>query len=138
MSEPKPINERVSVLEVRMSNHDRIVEDNQKILIKFFDKLDAHILLENENDQILQNTMIQVTSVIEHLTAEISKTNTKLDQFAAIANETKTTVNKAETVWSVLVKVAIVTSVLISGGWAIFEYVSSHTPHTIVAKEATK
>ena len=75
MSEPKPINERVSVLEVRMSNHDRIVEDNQKILIKFFDKLDAHILLENENDQILQNTMIQVTSVIEHLTAEISKTS---------------------------------------------------------------
>ena len=138
MSEPKPINERVSVLEVRMSNHDRIVEDNQKILIKFFDKLDAHILLENENDQILQNTMIQVTSVIEHLTAEISKTNTKLDQFAAIANETKTTVNKAETVWSVLVKVAIVTSVLISGGWAVFEYVSTHPSTYIAAKEATK
>ena len=126
MIEPKPINERVSVLEVRMSNHDRIVEDNQKILIKFFDKLDAHILLENENDQILQSTMVQVTTVIEHLTAEISKTNTKLDQFAAIANETKTTVNKAETAWSVTVKISIVLSILISGAWAVLDYATAH------------
>lgn len=138
MADEKPITERVSILEIRMSNHDRIVEDNQKILIKFFDKFDAHILLENENDQILQSTMVQVTSVIEHLTAEISKTNTKLDQFATIANETKTTVNKAETVWSVLVKVAIVTSVLISGAWAVLDYVTAHPSTHIAAKEATK
>ena len=126
MADEKPITERVSILEIRMSNHDRIVEDNQKILIKFFDKFDAHILLENENDQILQSTMVQVTSVIEHLTAEISKTNIKLDQFSTIANETKTTVNKAETVWSVIVKVAVVASVLISGIWTVYEFRVAH------------
>jgi hypothetical protein len=134
MSDDKPMQERVSILEIRMDNQDIKFEATQSLITKFFDKLDDHIVSETQHDAELQRGLVQVTTVVQGLTDTLSKTNEKLDSFSTMAIGTKDTVSSAQTAWFTVVKVVTVLAILISGAWAVYEFTVAHPNEVHVIK----
>jgi len=122
----KPINERVSILETRVDQHDIDVKKNFSTLERFFEKLDKHIVDETAHDAKMETTLVQVTTVVESLTTEIAKTNVQLDRFSTMASNTNITVNKAESAWLTIIKIVGILSVIITAGWAVYDLKMDH------------
>jgi len=122
----KPINERVSILETRVDQHDNLVQQHHDSLMTFFGKLDEHIVTENAHDAKMEGALIQVTTVVESLTTEIAKTNIQLDKFSTMASNTNLIVTKAESAWVTIVKVMSILSLLVAAGWAVYDLKMDH------------
>lgn len=102
MSDEKPINERVSVLETRMDYHDIVLKDS----------------------------LDRITLVAADLTTQVTRTNTILERFEEKLDATAIKVAEWDTVAKTLIKVVIASSVIIGGCWTVFEFVVDH--HDIV------
>lgn len=98
MADEKPINERVSVLETRMDYHDIV----------------------------LKESLDRITAVAGDLTVQVTRTNTILERFEDKLDATAIRVAEWDTVAKTLIKIAIVISMLVGGGWSVFEFMVDH------------
>ena len=123
MSEPKPINERVTALETRMDNVDKKFDENQTMLKDFFVRFDQHI-----NDEQVADIGIQVA--LTKISDKLETTNVTLQEIKEQSAMTTSVVNDAQATWKTLVVVASVLATLVSGGWGIYEYSHHDVPHS--------
>jgi uncharacterized coiled-coil protein SlyX len=110
MSEEKPMPERVSILEVRMDYHDKV----------------------------LQESLDRITTVADSLTTQVARTNSILERFEEKLEATAQKVQEWDTTLRTLIKVIIVISVLIGGAWSVFEFVVDHKDlvHSVQTSQA--
>ena len=127
MSEPKPINERVTALETRMDNVDKKFDENQTMLKDFFVRFDQHI-----NDEQVADIGIQVA--LTKISDKLETTNVTLQEIKEQSAMTTSVVNDAQATWKTLVVVASVLATLVSGGWAVYEYGHHDVPHSETTK----
>ena len=127
MSEPKPINERVTALETRMDNVDKKFDENQTMLKDFFVRFDQHI-----NDEQVADIGIQVA--LTKISDKLETTNVTLQEIKEQSAMTTSVVNDAQATWKTLVVVASVLATLVSGGWAVYEYSHHDVPHSETTK----
>ena len=121
--EPKPINERVSVLESRMDSVDKKFNENQSMLKDFFVRFDEHIADEANADIGIQVALTKISDKLE-------TTNVTLNEIKEQSAMTTGIVNDAQATWKTLVVVASVLATLVSGGWGIYEYSHHDVPHS--------
>lgn len=128
------LSERVSILEIQVDNHATKLEENQEMLIKFFDRFDNHLENQTSQNRVLETTLVKVSTVVDNLTQEISRTNTTMGEFTDKVNLTSKKVAQWDTVSKTLVKVATVAALLISAGWAVYTFAVEHAPTVQVVK----
>ena len=98
MSDEKPINERVSVLETRMDYHDIV----------------------------LKASLDRITDVATDLSIQVERTNNILERFEEKLEATTQKVAEWDTTLKTLIKVIVAITVLIGGAWSVFEFVVDH------------
>ena len=101
--EPKPLSERVSVLETRMDSVDR-----------FFDRFEEHIQDEAAADIRIQ---VALTQVVDGLTA----TNNTLIDIKEQSADTASSVMRAQAMWKAVGIIAVVATTLVGGAWAVYQ-----------------
>ena len=101
--EPKPLTERVSVLESRVDNMD-----------KFFERFEEHIHEEAAADICIQ---VALTQMVDGLTA----TNATLVEIKEQSAVTSDSVSRAQAIWKALGVIAVILSTLIGGVWAVYQ-----------------
>ena len=130
MSEPKPVQERVSVLETRMDGHDTIVEHNQELLLKFFDRFEQltadstktfqdHIRVENKHDQEIQIAMSRIADQLVDTNATLVKIEEKT---TANSND----IGSAKGSWKTIKVIAAVIAFVITSGIAMYNITPDH------------
>ena len=124
--EERRLEERVAVLEIRADQHSEKLDVNNDLLVKFIDRLDEHIAQENIHDNKMENTLTRVTTVVDNLTSEISRTNTTMEKFIIKLDDTTTTVSKWDTIAKTSVKIAGIVAVLIGACWAVWTFAIDH------------
>ena len=133
------IAERVSVLEIRINDHDIRITDHKELIEKFFNKFDQHITEENNQAMSISNTMIKVSNTVDNLTNEIKRTNDTLMDFASKVDTAHDKITEWDIIIKTIAKVAIVGSILVGGAWSLFTFVASHyttKPAVIISKSA--
>ena len=121
------LSERVSILEIQVDNHATKLEENQEMLIKFFDRFDNHLENQTNQNRVLETTLVKVSTVVDNLTQEISKTNTTMSDFTEKVNVTSKKVAQWDTIAKTLIKVATVSAIIISAAWTVYTYVDTKT-----------
>ena len=117
--EPKPINERVSVLESRMDSVDKKFNENQSMLKDFFVRFDEHIADEANADIGIQVALAKISDKLE-------TTNITLNEIKEQSAATTSVVHDAQASWKTLVVIVSIAATLISGGWAVYEFSVVH------------
>ena len=117
---------RVSVLETKVQANTVKIDETQNMITKFFDKLDRHIEEETQHDIELQKGMIKVTDVVEHLTAELSHTNTTLKEFSEMTKGNNIQLVKLDSAWTTVLKICGVIVMVISGVWLVWSFTMNH------------
>jgi hypothetical protein len=136
VQQERRLEERVAVLEIQVDNHATKLEDNQEMLIKFFDRFDRHLETQAETNKILNGTLIKVGSVVDNLSSELSKTNRTVTAFADRLDVTSKTVTTWDTIAKTIIKIAIVLATVLSGAWAVYNHITDYslTPSTTKGK----
>lgn len=124
------IDERIAVLEVRVDNIDTRHSDSQEMLEKFFNKLDEHITEETGHTITINTTMLKVSNTVDNLTNEIKRTNDNLVSFATKVEDTHVKVSHWHSAIQTTAKICVILSVIISAGWAVFEF-KYHKPDIV-------
>lgn len=115
MSEEKPINERISVVETRIDQHEKRFDENQSILLKFFDRFDEHMIEDAK-------TNVELGFALTALMEKTDLTNETLKSIERQSDNTTKDVDKAKTIWETISKVVIVVSVVVSAVWAVYTF----------------
>ena len=125
--EPKPIQERVSVLETRMDGHDVIVEHNQELLLKFFDRFESHVEMENKRS-------LEIEMAMNRIGDQLVQTNKTLAKIEVKTNSNDRDIIGAKSAWRTVVTICSITAMFVSGGWVVYEFAVDHPEHITVKK----
>ncbi len=120
MSDEKPINERVSVLETRTMHHERRLDDNSRLIIDFFKRFDQHVIDEADADARLEfalNSLIDKTNI----------TNETLEKIKVQGDTATKDIDVVKTIWATLSKVAVILVMAITALWTVYTYIND--PH---------
>lgn len=128
------LSERVSILEIQVDNHATKLEQNQEMLIKFFDRFDNHLENQTNQNRVLETTLVKVSTVVDNLTQEISRTNTTMGEFTEKVNLTSKKVSQWDTIAKTLIKVCSVGAIVVGALWTVYTYVDSRPQQTIQGK----
>lgn len=120
------IEERVSVLEIKVEHYSSVLEDNQEMLMKFFDRFDEHLRSQSSHTANLENTLIKVTTIVDNLAHEMARTNEALSSVAEKMDTTTEKVNEWGTIAKTLAKVVVSTTILVSGIWTVYAFSIDH------------
>jgi ABC-type transporter Mla subunit MlaD len=120
------LEERVAILETKADSHSEKLDQNFDLVSRFIARLDSHIELENEHDNKVENTLTRVTTVVDNLTTEISRTNATIERFIDKVESTSTTVIQYDTIAKTIVKIVGIVAVLVGAGWAVYTFAVDH------------
>lgn len=126
MSEPKPISERVSVLETQVDYHSTRLEENQVISNKLIERLDNHMVASAERDAQLQDNLTQVTIAVTHLSTTVQETNTTLKAIAGVANDSRDKWRELDASMAAVLKVFAAIAIIVGGLWAAGTFLYDH------------
>lgn len=119
------LSERVSILEIQVDSHAAKLENNQEMLIKFFDRFDDHLVKQADQNKSLETTLVKVSTTVDNLASEISRTNATMEDFTIKMDSTSRKVNQWDTIAKTLIKVATIASIVVGAAWTVYTYVDS-------------
>jgi len=113
---------RVGILEVKMT----AVQDNlagaTDSVNTFGRRFDDHLKDELKSAAYVNQAITKVSTTVENLTTEISRTNTNIKEFITKMDDTHNTVNDWKVAWNLIYRASSVIVILAGGAWAIFKY----------------
>lgn len=117
---------RIAVTESRLDSHAQMLENNQELTAKLVDRLDGHIQLSLVRDERIQENLKDVTVAVTKLTAGVAEATTTLKSIVPIVQDNNLTIVQWTTVKKTIIAVVAAVTMVVSGGWAVFTYVTSH------------
>jgi methyl-accepting chemotaxis protein len=122
MAEPKPLSERISILETQVDNHASRLEENQLTSNKLIERLDAHMIVNAERDAKLQDNLVQVTIAVTKLSGTVEETNSTLKKIAGIVDEDNQAIRDWKMITKTVAKMFSIIAALVVGAWAVFTF----------------
>ena len=121
------LDERLSILEVKLEHQTERIEDNKLVITKLFERFDDHVADEIEQVQQMQKAMIEMTSTVTELTTEMSRTNRNVESLAKTMAPVVAKVNKWSTAWVVAKSAVSIAVLVVAAFWTVFAFVVDHS-----------